>query len=390
MIKNGGLFIESKFAIIRSNQLLLFERNFSNIMITEIETPAYFKGRGAQVNPNNKFLQNSYVQEHQEGLDEGFLQKEKTEIIYTYPKTLINKVESTDIGMGYSMNPYQGCEHGCIYCYARNTHEYWGYSAGLDFERKIIVKKNTIEALEKHFSNKNWKPKPIMLSGNTDCYQPVERDLEITRRILQTCLKYKHPVSVITKNALIKRDIDILAQLAEHKLVHVMISVTGTDEKLRSLLEPRTASYKSRIDVIEVLAKYHIPCGVMVAPIIPGLNNHEIPDVLEQAGNAGATSAGITIVRLNGAVETIFKDWLVKNFPDRADKVWSQICECHGGKVNDSRPGVRMRGEGKIAESIMQLFAISKTKYIKSPEERFEFNCYDFNYKANDIQLSLF
>ena len=168
----------------------------------------YFKGRGAQFNPHSRFQKNQYVQEHVEGLDEEFLQKEKTEIIYTYPKTIINKVEATDIGLGYSLNPYQGCEHGCIYCYARNSHEFWGYSAGLDFERKIVVKKNAVELLETHFSQKNWKPKPIMLSGNTDCYQPIERETEITRNILKTCLKFKHPVAVITKNSLITRDID--------------------------------------------------------------------------------------------------------------------------------------------------------------------------------------
>ncbi|MEO6301941.1 MAG: radical SAM protein, partial [Bacteroidia bacterium] len=198
-----------------------------------METPitGYFKGRGAQVNPNNKFNKIQYAQDHVEGLDEDFLQKEKTEVIYTYPKTIINKVESEDVGAGYSLNPYQGCEHGCIYCYARNTHEYWGFSAGLDFERKIIVKKNTVELLEKTFSNKKWKPAPIMLSGNTDCYQPLERQLEITRKILQVCLKYKHPVGIITKNALITRDLDILTELAKHKLVHVMVSITGNDEK---------------------------------------------------------------------------------------------------------------------------------------------------------------
>lgn len=349
---------------------------------------SYIKGRGAQINVNNKFFKQSYVQDHVEALDEEFLQKEKTEIIYTWPKTIINKVESEDLGFGYSLNPYQGCEHGCIYCYARNTHEFWGYNAGLDFERKIIVKKNVIELLEKTLSKKSWKPKPIMLSGNTDCYQPVERDLELTRNILKTCLKYKHPVSIITKNALIKRDLDILSRLAEHNLVQVMVSVTGTDEKVRQVLEPRTATYKNRMEVIETLSKYKIPCGVMVAPIIPGINSHEISNVLEQAGNAGAVAAGMTIVRLNGAVGDIFKDWLFKNFPDRGEKVWAQICDCHGGEVNDSRFGVRMRGEGKIAESIAQLFRISKAKFIK-PLENFELNCNAFNYKANKTQLSL-
>ena len=349
----------------------------------------YFKGRGAQINPNTKFQQNHYVQEHIEAIDEPFLQKEKTDIIFTYPKTIINKVESADVWAGYSLNPYQGCEHGCIYCYARNSHEFWGYSAGLDFERKIIVKKNAIELLEKTFSNKNWKPKPIMLSGNTDCYQPIEREFELTRKVLQTCLKYKHPVSVITKNALITRDLDILTELAEHKLVHVMISITGTDEKVRQVLEPRTATYKNRMNVLESLSKHGIPCGVMVAPIIPGINNHEIPGVIEQAANAGATSAGITIVRLNGTIAQLFKDWLEKTFPDRAEKVWNQISECHGGKVNDSRAGTRMKGEGKLAESIMQLFKLSKTRFM--PNSGMEpLNQADFNYKAGDIQLSLF
>lgn len=356
-------------------------------MVTAISN--YFKGRGAQLNPNNSFLKQQYVQEHVEGLDEEFLQSEKTEIIYTYPKTIINKVESTDIGLGYSLNPYQGCEHGCIYCYARNSHEYWGYSAGLDFERKIIVKKNTAELLETHFSQKNWKPKPIMLSGNTDCYQPIEKELELTRKILQTCLKYKHPVSIITKNSLITRDVDILTELAELNLVHVMISITGTDEKIRQLLEPRTATYKNRMATLAALSKHGIPCGVMVAPIIPGINNHEIPAVIEQAANAGASSAGITIVRLNGSVAQLFKDWLVKNFPDRADKVWNQISECHGGKVSDSRPGVRMKGEGKIAESIMQLYKLSKSRFMPNADG-FKFNIDDFNYRAGDKQLSLF
>jgi DNA repair photolyase len=352
------------------------------------EQDNYFKGRGSQVNPNNKFNRYAYVREFSEVLDEELVLDEKTEIIYTYPKTIVNKVESEDIGMAYSMNPYQGCEHGCIYCYARNSHEYWGYSAGLDFERKIIVKQNAVEVLEKQLSSKKWDPLPIMLSGNTDCYQPLERKLEITRRILQTCLKFKHPVGLITKNALILRDIDVLSELAKHNLAHVMVSITGTDESIRQKLEPRTATYKNRFKVLEVLSANKIPCGVMVAPIIPGLTNHEVPAVIEKAANAGATSAGFTIVRLNGAIGPIFKDWLIKNFPDRADKVWNQICDSHGGQVNDSRFGVRMRGEGKMAESIKQLFLLSRKRFMK--ESDFEFDLSLFNYKAGDSQLSLF
>lgn len=349
----------------------------------------YFKGRGAQFNPHNKFIKNSYVQEFPEVIDEPILQKENTEITYTYPKTIINKLENTDIGMAYSVNPYQGCEHGCVYCYARNTHEYWGYSAGLDFERKIIVKKNAAELLEKEFSHKNWKPQPIMLSGNTDCYQPIEKELEITRSILKVCLKYKHPISIITKNTLILRDIDVLTELAEMNLVHVMISITGTDEKMRLLLEPRTSTYKNRIEVISKLTKHGIPCGVMIAPIIPGINHHEIPKVMEQAGLAGATNASMTIVRFNGSVEHIFKDWLIKNFPDRASKVWNQISSCYTGKVGDNRKSVRIKGEGVVAESIRQLFEVSKAKFMQNSKE-FQFQTNEFNYKAGDKQLSLF
>lgn len=313
----------------------------------------------------------------------------KTEVIYTVPKTVVNTVDSPDLGLEYSLNPYQGCEHGCVYCYARNTHEYWGFSAGMEFEQKIIVKQNVIEVLEKQLSSKKWQPKPILLSGNTDCYQPLERKFEITRKVLQTCLKFKHPVSIITKNALILRDLDLLKELASFNLVKVMISITGTDEIMRSKLEPRTSTYHNRFKVIKTLSESGIPCGVMLAPIIPGINNHEIPSVIDLAAKAGASCASYQIVRLNGSVGPIFKDWLSKTFPDRADKVWNQICDAHGGKVNDSRFGVRMRGEGKMAKSIKQLFDISVQRFIKK-EDKFEYNLKDFNYKAANEQLSLF
>ncbi|HEY1039126.1 MAG TPA: PA0069 family radical SAM protein [Bacteroidia bacterium] len=349
----------------------------------------YFKGRGSQINPNNRFDKFKVVTEHVEGLDEELLEQHKTELIYTYPKTIINKVDSPDVGAAYSMNPYQGCEHGCIYCYARNTHEYWGYSAGIDFEQKIIVKQNIKATLEKQLSNKNWQPLPIMLSGNTDCYQPAERKLKLTRSILETCLKFKHPVGIISKNTLVTRDIDILQELAKDNLVHVMISITGLTEETRQLLEPRTATYKGRLMTLKKISDAGIPCGVMVAPIIPGLTNHEVANVIEQAALHGATTAGYTIVRLNGAIGEIFKDWLFKNYPDGANKVWNQICECHGGEVNDSRFGTRMRGEGKIAESIRNLFILAKRKHM-SHNKSFEFNLEAFDYKAGDNQLRLF
>lgn len=347
------------------------------------------KGRGAQINPNNRFFKHQFSEEHIEGIDEEARADEKTEIIFSHPKTIINRVDSPDIGLYYSMNPYQGCEHGCIYCYARNTHEYWGFSAGLDFERKIIAKKNVPELLAKEFSRKTWVPHPIMLSGNTDCYQPAERTLKITRSILEVCLKFKHPVSLITKNALVLRDLDLLKALSALDLVHVMVSITGTDEKVRMMLEPRTVTYKGRFGILKVLSENKIPCGVMAAPIIPGLNIQEIPAILKNAAENGATSAGYTVVRLNGAIGGIFKDWLFRHHPDRASKIWNQISACHGGQVNDSDFGRRMRGEGRISESIKQLFLVSKRKFFLKEENQIELRRDLFDYRAGEAQMRM-
>lgn len=323
------------------------------------------KGRGAQINTLNRFDALKVVQEHPEGLDELPTQSHKTQFIKVYPKTIMNKVESTDLYDAYSMNPYQGCEHGCIYCYARVTHEYLGFSAGLDFESKIMVKMNVVELLEKALSRKSYVPKPIMLSGNTDCYQPMEREQKLTRRILQTLLKHKHPVSIITKNALILRDLDLLEEMASQNLLHVSISITSLNEELRMLMEPRTATYKRRVGLVKELSSARIPVNVMMAPLIPSINDHEIPLLIETIADAGAMSAGYTMVRLNGTIGEIFTDWVHKAFPDRAEKVLHQIREIHGGQLFDHRPGTRMRGEGKIAESIRNLFSLSRNKYLK-------------------------
>ena len=324
----------------------------------------YFKGRGSQIKTENRFLKSHYVTEHPEGLDEPLLENPHTQIFHENPKKIINKVTSPDLGMMYSMNPYQGCEHGCIYCYARNTHEYYGFSAGLDFESKIIVKKNAPRILEQQLLHPNWNAVPIMLSGNTDCYQPQERKFELTRNLLKVLARYKHPVGLITKNSLVLRDLDVLKELDADRLVHVMISITTLSEDLRRIMEPRTASALKRLQTIEALATEKIPVGVMTAPIIPGLNHHEIPTLLKAAADRGALTAGMTVVRLNGAIEKIFEDWLRKNFPDRFDKVWNQICSLHGGNVNDSVFGRRMAGEGNYAESIHQLYRASKKKYF--------------------------
>jgi len=285
-------------------------------------------------------------------------------VFYETPKTIVNQVDSIDVGMEYSLNPYQGCEHGCIYCYARNSHQYWGHDAGLGFETKIIVKKNAPELLEKKLLSPGWKVKPIVLSGNTDCYQPLEKKFELTRDLLKVFNKYKHPVGIITKNTLISRDIDILEDLANDNQVSVIMSVTTLDEQLRRIMEPRTSSAKKKLDTIALLSEKGIRVSVMNAPIIPGLNHSEIPKVAKAVSESGAVSIGYTMVRLNGSIGEIFKDWLLKNFPDRAEKVWNQICDVHGGSVNDSRWKTRMKGEGQIASSINQLFTASKKNYF--------------------------
>lgn len=338
------------------------------------DNPEYFKGRGAQVNTHNKFLKNKYVLEHIEGLDEPMLENSHTQIFEENAKKIVSESNSPDLHFMHSINPYQGCEHGCIYCYARNTHEYYGFSAGLDFERKIIVKRNAAKLLEQHFNKKNYEPAIIMLSGNTDCYQPLERKLKITRSLLNVFLKYQHPVSIITKNNLILRDIDILERLAALGLVHVNVSLNSLDEQLRQKLEPRTITATGRLAVIQKLSERNIPVRVMVAPVIPGLNSTEIPNIIKAASERGARSAGFTIVRLNGSIGEIFTDWVYKAFPDRAEKVLNMIASCHGGQLNDSRWGTRMSGEGHIAESIHQLFKMACTRFLSGrqmPEYNF-------------------
>jgi len=346
-------------------------------MINQAATERFEKGRGAQFNPKNRFLKGEYVQEHVESIDDWEQEKRNTEYIIDDSKTLVNTVTSPDVGMMYSANPYQGCEHGCVYCYARNSHEYWGYSAGVDFESRIVVKKNAPALLRKFFDNKSWVPATISLSGNTDCYQPIERKMKITRQLLEICLEYRNPVGILSKNALVLRDMDIIQDLAKLNLVRVFSSITSLDEDLRRLLEPRTASYHSRLKVVETLSKAGVPTGIMNAPLIPGLNDMHMHDVLKAASEAGAKWAGYTVVRLNGAIGPIFKDWLFKAFPDRAEKVWHQISECHEGKVNDSRWGNRITGDGKFAELIKTQFDIYCKKYHLN-ETKMELNTKDF------------
>lgn len=326
---------------------------------------ATFKqGRGAQLNPQSRFGDRTQVAAYVEAIDEPTDPNPETQFFIEHPREIVNRIDSPDLRNMYSLNPYQGCEHGCIYCYARNVHEYWGYSAGTDFEQKIIVKPNAPVLLRAFLQRKNWLPTPISLSGNTDCYQPAERKYRITRQLLEIFWEHRHPVGVITKNSLILRDLDVLQKLASENLVHVFVSITGLDESLRRLMEPRTATYARRFQVIRELSKAGIPVGVMNAPLIPGLNSHESSDVIAAAADAGALAAGYTIVRLNGAIGSIFRDWIHRHLPDRAEKVLHQIEESHGGQVNDSRFGTRMTGEGPIAESIGTMFRLAVAKHL--------------------------
>lgn len=323
------------------------------------------KGRGAGAQVANRFLQRSYGVVHWEGIDEPSSEDGVgTRYLAENAKTLVNPVDSPDLPFSWSMNPYQGCEHGCAYCYARPTHEYYGYSAGLDFERIVLVKRNAAELLETKLRSPSWKPARIMLSGNTDPYQPIERKEGITRSLIAVMARFRNPLGIITKNALVLRDIDLLAEMAAQRLVSVAISITTLDEDLRRVLEPRTSTAGQRLRAVEELTKAGVPVFVMAAPIIPALNDKDLPAVLKAAANAGAVSAGYTIVRTNGAVKAVFEQWLRAHFPDRADKVLAQIAHAHGGSVQDSRFGTRMRGEGAFAEQVRRVFHVFHRRYF--------------------------
>jgi DNA repair photolyase len=295
--------------------------------------------------------------------EEFFTDTNETSYTTIHPKTLVNKVDSPDIPSNWSMNPYQGCEHGCVYCYARITHEYWGYSAGNDFEKKILIKENAPELLIKKLKSRSWSGQPIMLSGDTDCYQPAELKYEITRKLLQVCLDHNQPVGIITKNALICRDIDILEKLAAKNLVQVHISVTTLDEQLRRAMEPRTSSATKRLQTIAKLSQHNIPVHVMLAPIIPGLNSDEIFDICAAVSKAGASSLGHTMVRLNGVIALLFEDWIQKTFPLKATRVMNLISATQGGKIGSSNFGERMQSIGTLAVSINEQVRLAKKQY---------------------------
>jgi len=316
--------------------------------------------RGAAENPPNRFEKVHLERDEDWNPEEDPLPR--TQFLKDNSKTIIAYNDSPDIGFEASINPYRGCEHGCIYCYARPFHEYLGFSSGIDFETKIMVKENAPQLLRDELSSPKWKPQVIAISGVTDCYQPIERKLKLTRGCLEVLAEFRNPVGIITKNFLVTRDIDLLAELARHNAAQVHISLTTLDTELRTVMEPRTSPPAARLEAIRRLSEAGVRVGILMAPIIPGLTDHEIPAVLDAAAKAGAKSAGHVTLRLPHAVAPLFEKWLETHFPDRKEKVLHRLRAMRGGKLYDSKFGERMRGGGIFAEQIDQLFDVARRK----------------------------
>ena len=347
--------------------------------------------RGTAENPPNRFekLQlepdENWNPEDDHG---GSPQGPRTQYYRDLSKTIIARNDSPDVGFDASINPYRGCEHGCIYCYARPTHEYLGFSAGLDFESKIMVKEDAPELLRAELMSPKWKPQVIFMSGVTDCYQPGEARLKLTRRCLEVLAEFRNPVFVITKNRLVTRDIDVLSELARHQAAAVWLSITTLDPELRKVMEPRTSPPAARLEAIRELAQAGIPVGVNVAPVVPGLTDQEIPAILQAAAAAGAKAAGYTVVRLPYAVAPLFEKWLETHFPDRKDKVLNRLRSLRDGKLNDSHWGTRMSGQGLFADQIGQIFEVARRKAGITTDSR-ELSIAAFR-RPPGAQLSLF
>ena len=315
------------------------------------------RGRGTAENPPNRFERLAYLPILESADDEnGAVQ---TQYLKDASRSLITFNDSPDVGFDASINPYRGCEHGCIYCYARPYHEYLGFSAGLDFETKILVKEDAPELLRAELASPKWQPKVVAISGVTDAYQPIERKLQLTRRCLEVLAEFRNPVVIVTKNQLVTRDIDVLKELASFSAAAVCVSVTTLDAELARVMEPRTSTPTNRLEAIHSLAEAGVPVRVLVAPIIPGLTDHEIPSIIQAAAEAGARHAGYVVVRLPHGVGELFEGWLEEHFPDRKKKVLNRIREMRGGKLNDPNFGSRMKGEGVFAEQIESMFKLA-------------------------------
>jgi len=316
------------------------------------------RGRGTASNPHNRFAPT-----RSEAYDDGWEQEvpptRATEVRSETAKTVITRNQSPDVGFDRSVNPYRGCEHGCIYCFARPSHAYWDLSPGIDFETRLIAKTNLAERLEQELSKPGYVPQPIALGVNTDAYQPLEREQRLTRQALEILLRYRHPVHIITKGSLVLRDLDLLVPLAEQRLVSVSVSLTTLDDELKRIMEPRAASPAARLRVLRTLHQAGVPVSVMCAPMIPMINDMELERMLEAAREAGAASAGYVLLRLPHELAGLFEDWLAEHFPQRAGHVLSLVRQSRGGRNNDSHFGSRMRGEGQFAELLAQRFRLA-------------------------------
>ncbi len=342
---------------------------FRPVIEESVQSLAPIHGRGASWSPANRFEKLHVDINEFDAVDVDLASEAEerplrpTEYFRDATKTIIAHNQSPDVGFEVSINPYRGCEHGCIYCFARPTHEYLGFSAGLDFESRIMVKENAPKLLEDELSSPKWEPKLLMMSGVTDCYQPIERKMRLTRGCLEVLAKFRNPVGILTKNWLVTRDIDVLSELAGHKAAAVNLSITSLDPKLQRILEPRTSAPAARLDAVSQLRRAGIPVGVMVAPVIPGINDHEIPAIVEACGKAGAQFAGYVVLRLPWAVAPLFERWLDEHFPDRKEKVLGRLREMRGGtKLYDSRWSVRQTGEGIFAKQIESMFDVASRR----------------------------
>lgn len=321
---------------------------------------------GSRIDPPNRFetTRRETDLEHLDG-DEGYvheLEQRRIEYLSDSSRSIVSENQSPDVPFRYSLNPYRGCAHGCSYCYARPGHEYLGFNAGLDFETRIVVKHDAPTLLREFLAREQWRPEPITFSGVTDCYQPAERQFQLTRQCLEVALECRQPVSIITKNALVARDLDLLGPLAAQGLVHVFLSITTLDAELARDLEPRTSIPAARLRAISRLAEAKVPVGVMVAPIIPGLNDCQVPAVLQAAQDAGAAAASFVLLRLPLTVEPVFREWLERTQPLKVERVLGRVRQTRDGKLNSSEWGQRMRGTGELAEQIRGLFLAFRRK----------------------------
>jgi DNA repair photolyase len=344
------------------------------------------RGRGSAENPANRFEKIDYVPDDEE-ISQGI--SPKTEYYKDSTRSIIAYNDSPDVGFNAGINPYRGCEHGCIYCYARPTHEYFGLSLGLDFETKIFVKEDAPYLLRKELSSPNWKPQTIALSGNTDAYQPAERNFKLARECLKVLAEFRNPVAIVTKNYLVTRDIDILKNLSEYDAAAVAVSVTTLDPDLARVMEPRTSQPEYRLRAIQRLSENSIPTMVLIAPVIPGLTDHEIPNIIQRAVDAGAKQAGYIMLRLPYGVKELFQTWLERHYPNKKNKVLNRILSIRGGKLNSNEFYDRMKGDGIFAEQVPKIFELACRK-AGIEGNKFKLSKENFRRPGTSEQLKLF